>query len=162
MLIVGIDPGFSGAIAMLDTETQALVIHDCPLFEIKNKKHINVGHLNTIFRDFAARGVTLAVLEWVAPMPRQGIASTGRFMEGFGIYRGLCQAHIPRIELVKPVKWKRALQLGHDKELARKVATAQFPAHSALFARVKDDGRAEAALLCIYGAMRNPVIKAVA
>lgn len=155
MIIVGIDPGFTGAIAVLDIGTNGLVIHDCPTFAIKGKTLINIEHLATIFADLAKRD-PLVILEWVGAMPRQGLGSTWKFAEGFGIYRGLCAAFRLRTEMVKPTKWKRALNLGHDKELARRVATQLFPAESQLFARVKDDGRAEAALLCVYGNISRP------
>ena len=39
-MIVGIDPGFSGAIALLDPVTRKLVIHDMPTLKGVNGKTI--------------------------------------------------------------------------------------------------------------------------
>jgi crossover junction endodeoxyribonuclease RuvC len=57
------------------------------------------------------------------------------------------------------VTWKRAMQVPSDKGACRMRAMQTFPGHSDLFRRVKDDGRAEAALLGFYGATaaRKPI-----
>ncbi len=44
------------------------------------------------------------------------------------------------------------MKLSADKDASRAMACRLFPRHSALFARKKDDGRSEAALLAMYGA----------
>jgi hypothetical protein len=46
-----------------------------------------------------------------------------------------------------PAAWKKVLNLSKDKEQSRKMAIERWPAHAASFSRVKDEGRAEAALL---------------
>jgi len=58
-------------------------------------------------------------------------------------------AGIP-VRWVSASKWKRALGLSADKGASRRRATELWPAQSAMFARVKDDGRAEAALIAYY------------
>jgi crossover junction endodeoxyribonuclease RuvC len=53
--------------------------------------------------------------------------------------------------------WRRAVGLpaSATKEQSRGEAIRRFPGHAAMFARVKDDGRAEAALIAIAGLMRK-------
>ena len=53
--------------------------------------------------------------------------------------------------MVRPNIWKREAAVPADKNAARMMATRLWPDHSNLFARVKDDGRAEAALLAKWG-----------
>jgi len=72
------------------------------------------------------------------------------FGRGLGIVEGVALgAGIP-VRWVSPAKWKRALGLSADKGASRRRAIELWPAQSAMFARVKDDGRAEAALIAYW------------
>ena len=52
--------------------------------------------------------------------------------------------------LHSPAAWKRAVGLSlASKDASRSEAIRRWPAHAACFARVKDDGRAEAALIAV-------------
>jgi crossover junction endodeoxyribonuclease RuvC len=53
--------------------------------------------------------------------------------------------------LVIPQTWKKALGVPADKNAARARACQLFPNMASKFARVKDDGRAEAALIALFG-----------
>jgi crossover junction endodeoxyribonuclease RuvC len=57
--------------------------------------------------------------------------------------------------LVTPQEWKRYFRLGPDKAEARLIAARLIPASAGSFARVRDDGRAEAALLALFGASQS-------
>lgn len=92
----------------------------------------------------------IAVLEQVAARPGQGAPATFRFGQGYGaIEMGLVGNGWAR-NYVTPSVWKRHFKLSKDKGVSRALATQRFPLHANLFARVKDDGRAEAALLALY------------
>ena len=56
------------------------------------------------------------------------------------------------IERVAPQKWKRALAVPADKDGARARASVLLPKHSGHWPLKKHDGRAEAALIALYGA----------
>jgi crossover junction endodeoxyribonuclease RuvC len=56
------------------------------------------------------------------------------------------------LHYVTPAKWKKHFGLNRDKGVSRSKATERFPEYANLFSRVKDDGRAEAALIALYGA----------
>jgi hypothetical protein len=60
-----------------------------------------------------------------------------------------------RVEYVTPAKWKRDMKLGKDKGEARDMAMRRWPNHRDKFKRVKDDGRAEAALIALWGRMNH-------
>ena len=57
--------------------------------------------------------------------------------------------------LVSPQTWKRLFQLGADKRECRVTATRLFPLNVTDFCRVRDDGRAEAALIALFGATQK-------
>jgi crossover junction endodeoxyribonuclease RuvC len=155
MLIIGIDPGLSGAVALYNTETGALVVEDIPTLALtrggKAKRDVNVPELARIID---AAQPDRAFIEAVSSMPGQGVSSVFKFGEVLGIIRG-CLAFVPTAS-VPPAVWKRAMGIpsGSGKDASRALATNLFPRHSSLFARVKDDGRAEAALLAVYGARK--------
>jgi hypothetical protein len=90
-------------------------------------------------------------------MPKQGVSSTFKFGASYGAVLGVLAALKIRTVLVSPTTWKRHFALDSDKEKSRALALrtfAQTPEHCA---RKKDDGRAEAALLALFGAKKEAV-----
>lgn len=156
MIVLGIDPGVSGAWAVYDTTTATVFAADAP----------------TIGKDLDAASFAAEILKWkpdravierVGPMPNQGLSSTFRFGVAYGVVQGIVASQNIPVEFVMPGKWKShygfasALPPGpmrkNDlKEKSRRRAIELWPARSDLFRRKKDDGRAEAALLAKYGA----------
>lgn len=92
---------------------------------------------------------TVAVLEKVGGRPRQKGGHTFGFADG-ALETAFRAAGIPT-QRVTPQRWKAHFGLiGKTKDDSRALATLHFPAASASFERVKDDGRAESALLALY------------
>lgn len=155
MTIISIDPGMSGAIATLADDGSLIEVTDMPVFAVvkrvggkdRTKNHVNVHELGNVL---ARAGADEAVIELVGPMPRDGSMQAFQFGFGVGAIHGACGALGLRIETVTPQKWKKHFGLTADKGQARQLATRRFPAHADLFKRVKDDGRAEAALIALY------------
>jgi hypothetical protein len=52
---------------------------------------------------------------------------------------------------VPPATWKKAMRLKGGKDESREAAMRLWPASAGLFARVKDNDRAEAALIAEWG-----------
>jgi hypothetical protein len=75
-----------------------------------------------------------------------------------GVIEGVLAAAGVPITFITPPAWKRAVGLTlKSKDAARSEAIRRWPSHAALFARVKDDGRAESALIGVAGwTMRHP------
>lgn len=94
----------------------------------------------------------MAVLEQVHAMPKQGVSSTFRFGQCYGALQMAVVGHGYEVHDVTPQKWKKHFGLSNDKGVSRSVASQRFPQCAELFKRVKDDGRAEAALMALYGA----------
>jgi len=151
---IGVDPGFSGALALLFQESPFgdLHIHDMPTAPgPKGKIELNYADL---FNKLAARsssGPTTMWLEKVGPRPGQGVSSMFRFGQQVGALEMAAAAHGYALRYVTSATWKAYFGLSADKGVARGYASKRFPEHAHLFARVKDDGRAEAALIALYG-----------
>lgn len=145
-LVVGIDPGLSGAIAILDTAGALHECHDMPTAG----GLVDCSGLAAILSIAAQRPGSHVVIEDVHSMPGQGVASSFKFGRTMGAIEGVVATlELPR-SYVSPAKWKKALGLSKDKGQSRRRAVETWPGTALAFARVKDDGRAEAALLAIW------------
>jgi crossover junction endodeoxyribonuclease RuvC len=156
--ILGIDPGLSGAIACV-INGELLAVEDMPTFsEIRGRKTINTVNANavaSIMREFALANLETptVVIERVHATPQMGVTSAFSFGDGYGVLRGVTAALGYPVTFVAPNVWKKAMGLTADKGGSRRLATERWPACADLFARVKDDGRAEAALLAGWGSL---------
>lgn len=148
MTRIGIDPGFSGAIAILDGA--AIEIHDMPVFPARSgKTEINHHGLLDLLRSVEPGTVWL---EKVSAMPGQGVSSMFRFGQGYGAIEMAVAASGHVLRYVTPQQWKKHFGLiGAAKDASRAVACQRLPGAAHLFARKKDGGRADAALIGLYG-----------
>lgn len=145
--VAGIDPGFSGAIGIIDGEH--VEVHDMPVAGIGAGKFVDGG---AVFSILKKAGVRTIVIEQVSSRPGQGVATTFRFGSAYGAVLAIAMAVGAKVELVTPVKWKRKYGLiGMGKEASRALALRKFPAVRDFLKRKKDDGRAEGLLLADYG-----------
>jgi crossover junction endodeoxyribonuclease RuvC len=86
-------------------------------------------------------------------MSQQGVSSVFAFGKAYGVVLGVVGANYLKLVSPPPALWKRVLGLsGKGKDASRMAASNFWPHHAGQFARVKDDGRAESALLALYGA----------
>lgn len=143
--VLGVDPGLKGALALWDTRSDKLTIRDMP---------VAAGAVSPQLLSWELRelGPELAWVEQVHSMPKQGVSSTFKFGASYGMVLGVLAALEVRAILVPPSQWKGSLHLSRDKDASRGLAIRLFPKHAGLFSRVKDEGRAEAALVAYYGA----------
>ena len=141
MIILGIDPGITGALAFYDPSCSDRVdAYDMPVAA----KAIDGRNLHALIsRHVPSR----AVIEFVHAMPRQGVSSTFAFGRSFGTAIGVLEAMMLPVFYVSPQRWKRYYGLDSDGEKSRRSALDLFPQSAALFARKKDHHRAEAALI---------------
>lgn len=147
--VVGIDPGLSGALAFyFPSVPDRVAAEDMPTAA-------KMVDLATLAARIQQMRPDLAVVEQVASRPGQGVASTFKFGAAYGAILGVLGALQIRTALVTPTTWKRHFGLDSDKEKSRALALRTFAKSPGHFARKKDDGRAEAALLALYGASLN-------
>ena len=151
MLIYGIDPGYTGAITLYWPATGDIEIHDMPtLTNPKGKTVLNQRAILDILEP-EGDGPRTAFIEHVSAMPNQGVTSVFRFGEQYGQLQMALAATQTPYQLVTPAVWKRHFGLTRDKGVSRGLAMQRFPAYAEKFKRVKDDGRAEATLIALYG-----------
>ncbi len=145
---IGIDPGLSGAIALLRNGEYAEV-WDMPTMGrgSGNKQQINAAEVGKLLRNCPP---CTAYVELVGAMPGQGVSSMFNFGKAAGAVLGALGAlQFPVVE-VTPQRWKRAFDLiGKEKDLARTAAQQLMPA--APLSLKKHCGRADALLLALYG-----------
>ena len=150
MRVLGVDPGISGAIAVYDGSN--IEVADVPTFTAKsgkkNKTMINIPGTMAAILGFEPDFV---FMEKVGAMPGQGVTSMFRFGEAYGILQGLCSDY--PVTFVTPQTWKKfnGIPPGSDKDSSRQRATQLFPSNAASWARKKDNGRTDAALIARYG-----------
>ena len=133
-----------------------LFVHDMPthMVVVSRKDRRAIDERATLDRVQRASlfGAQILVIEQVSGMPGQSGPAAFTFGYGVGVVTTAALACGMTVERVAPSRWKAALGLkSADKAAARKLAAEMFPAQAALFARVKDDGRAEAVLIAKYG-----------
>ncbi len=146
-MILGIDPGITGAIAF--TRKNQLLIEDMPVIKVGKKYKIDATSFSRLIHRDKYR-IKYAIIEDVHAFPGQGVTSTFNFGYGAGILYGVLAAHNIKIIKVKPSVWKPALNLSRDKKKSLELAKRVYPNYKKYFSRLKDDGRAEAALLAHY------------
>jgi crossover junction endodeoxyribonuclease RuvC len=132
----------------VDDELGLTMVQDMPVVRVGKGNVIAENMLCTMIRDLDP---THAYVERVHSMPRQGVSSSFTFGMGYGLVRGVLAGLGIPTTLVTPNEWKRAMRVSTDKSEARLIASRLFPLNARDFSRVKDDGRAEATLLALYG-----------
>ena len=140
MIVVGIDPGLSGAIAILENN-KVLNIFDMPVMAEgkKNKRQLNSAQLVSIIKDGTKPESEIAVVvEQVNAMPGQGVTSMFNFGQTFGAIKGVCAALELPIYFVRPSKWKKHFELiNSSKDASRTKAIEMYPKLSNQLAKKK-------------------------
>lgn len=147
-IILGIDPGLSGALAFYYPSENSVAVFDMPRVQDEIDAH-------QLARIIAGQSPTAAIIERVGPMPRDGVRQAWRFSAANSVAKTVCALmNIPASPVSASV-WKKELQLSGGpagKEKSRLMALQLFPLCADQFARKKDAGRAEAALIAYWGA----------
>ena len=153
MKIIGIDPGLSGAIAVLE-ENKVLGIYDMPVMTDgkKSKKQLNSAQLVSIIKQNTSNNDELAiVVEQVNAMPGQGVTSMFNFGQTFGAIKGVCAALELPIFFVRPSKWKKYFELiNSSKDSSRTKAIEMYPSLSNQLAKKKDVNKSDAILIARF------------
>jgi len=153
VIVLGIDVGLSGALAVLSDDAPPEV-YDLPTIKARsgNRRELSIHQLAPIVFGYKAIDEVRAIVEAQQAMPKQGVSSTFQIGEGYGAIKAmLATLHIP-YEVVRPVDWKRwAGLIGKDKDASRAVAMQRFPTLTDQLKLKKHHGRADALLLAEWG-----------
>ena len=146
---MGIDPGFSGALAVLDSDLKIEFVMDMPIIKVGKKRELDEARLSVIFKMWRSKSINVA-LEKSQTMPNQGIVSSGRYMASYGFLRGLCVGNGIPYHLIQPQTWKKAMMpdMGKEKGGSIQKVSQLYPELS--LTRVKDHGIADAVLIARY------------
>jgi len=153
MIILGIDPGVSGAISILENK-KVIEVFEMPTMidGKKNKKQVNGAQVTNIFKDqLKTDKEIIVVVEHVNAMPGQGVTSMFNFGQSFGVVKGICSALSLPIYFVRPTKWKKHFNLiNTNKDASRTKVIEIYPEISNKISRKKDSNKADAILIARY------------
>ena len=153
MKIIGIDPGLSGAIAILENN-KIKELFEMPVMPEgkKNKRQLNSAQLVKLLKDnFDKKEEISVVVEQVNAMPGQGVTSMFNFGQTFGAIKGICAALGLPIFFVRPAKWKKHFELiNSSKDASRTKAIEMFPSISEQLSKKKDVNKSDAILIGRY------------
>src|SRR5215472_10243758 len=141
MIIAGIDPGLSGALAFLDAaSSMVLDIVDMPTLALsrggKKKRELDA---HALARLIGAQPIGHAFVEQVGAMPGQGVSSVFAFGKAYGVGIGALAALGVPYTLTPPAVWKRALGVPAAKDGARARASQLMPTAAHRWPLVKHD-----------------------
>jgi crossover junction endodeoxyribonuclease RuvC len=148
--IAGIDVGLSGAICVMsDKDGHIVDLLDMPVVVTgKGKRELDEPAIWEVLADWHVDHV---YIEKAQSMPGQGIASTGHYLTGYGILRGMCVGLQIGYTLVHPATWKKAMLLDQGKGKGESIVRAKQLWPTVKLDRKKDHGKADALLIAEYG-----------
>ena len=153
MRIFGIDPGLSGAIAVLENEV-VLDIIDLPVMAEgkKNKRQLNSAQLSQYMsKNVENINKTSVVVEQVNAMPGQGVTSMFNFGQTFGAIKGISATLKLPIYFVRPSKWKKHFDLiNSSKDASRTKAIEIYPSLAEKLSKKKDVNKSDAILIARF------------
>jgi hypothetical protein len=161
MFFIGIDPGTTGAVALLSPNGDVR-FYDTPTTQVrvgkKNRAVYDVVAMRRILRDFELLDPTVTIEE-VHAMPKNGGCGNFSSGYGFGLWVGLLTAFGYPFTTVQPLRWKKILGIKHaagssdadKKNSDRMLACRLFPKAADQMNLVKHHGRADALLIGEYG-----------
>jgi len=155
MLIIGIDPGISGAICFFEDGKVKEIIDMPTMAEGKrNKRQVNgpqiYNEISLRINKFQKKEIII-VIEQVSAMPGQGVTSMFNFGQSFGVLKGICSAMQLSMYFVRPTKWKKYFGLiKTEKDASRTKVIEIFPYISSQLSRKKDSNKADAILIASF------------
>ena len=153
MKIVGIDPGLSGGIAILENNT-VLKLFDMPVMAEgkKNKRQLNSALLvNIIKENISKNEETAVVVEQVNAMPGQGVTSMFNFGQTFGAIKGISATLKLPIFFARPSKWKKHFELiNSSKDASRTKVIEMYPSFAEKLSKKKDVNKSDAILIARF------------
>lgn len=157
-IFIGIDPGISGAVGVVDADGEVIDVFDLPV--VKGQKGSKELHLASLIKKVRAltdgRRVYGAV-EKVHSMPKQGVRSSFRFGKATGQLESMLVTLGIPLMLVTPQAWQKRFTRhveGPDTKV-RSVIAASYRWPDIDLPRKKDHNKAEALLLAEYCRMHH-------
>jgi len=151
-MILGIDPGFSGGLAVINHKGEWIDGMRMPIYHLQKREMIDTRELTKFWASaLGASGSNTIVIESVHSMPKQGVASTFKFGRAAGSVEAWALTMPCEMAFVTPQKWKKDMGVKREKRSSLKLANDLFPEAGAVdWSVLRNDGIAEAALMAYH------------
>lgn len=155
MIVVGIDPGLTGAFAAVDS-AGTYTVEDMPTVPLPGnglvRRRIDGLRLARALRNMVPAGhACLVVMEDVQAIGGSAVQTMGSMMRSVGTAEAAVEILRMDLKRAQPKAWKKFYGLGADKAASLEIARTLFPNIGHMLKRAKDHNRAEALLLAHYG-----------
>ena len=152
MIKIGIDPGLSGAIVIMESNSPIEWIR-MPTMKTGSANRVNAPALAAMIKPYLYLDKPLhAYVELVSSMPGQGVASMFSFGHSAGVIQGVLGAFEIPVTMVTPSQWKKRAGLtGQDKDASRTLAIQMWPFWRELDKKGAGQAYADAAFIALYG-----------
>jgi crossover junction endodeoxyribonuclease RuvC len=145
---LGIDPGATGAIVAVDNDGMVAWT-----WSLKGRTHREIIDLLRGHSDCPC------VVERQFAMPGQGLSSTFKIGEGYGVLVGIVESLGLPLHLVRPQEWQKAMLAGEGKASGQELKRLYVGVAERLWPSISfrgprggmDDGKAAACLIAEYG-----------
>ena len=157
MLVIGCDPGLTGAISLICSQRGLLECEDLPTCANgqntgKMLQWIDAAALQAMLWDWSVRHgfaehSVHACIERPIPMPSMPSTTTASSFDTFGVIRALVTGRVAAdgMTVIDPSDWKKLFGLNRDKDASRACALRLYPEAPVKLA--KHHNRAEAILI---------------
>lgn len=159
MIVAGIDTDVRGAVAILDTTTNKVLLHPLPnrpvMINKKKRTRLDLDKIKSTFPTLL-ENVHYVFLEKQNARPGQGVTSSFTFGQTYGTIIGavmLSTSHTCKVNFVTAAKWKGSMGGTSDKKQTVALATSLAPEISYAWKLSKNTSSAEAFLIALYGAI---------
>jgi len=146
--IIGIDVGFSGAIAIINAKDKSIIeLMDMPIITT-SATELNENVIKEILSD---KDVKHVFIEKAQTMPQNGVVASFRYGAGYGVIRGICVGLGVPYSLCHPSTWKKKMMKDMPKEKYSSILRVCQLYPGLVMPRKKDHNKAEALLVGLYG-----------
>ena len=152
-LVLGIDPGLSAGYAVYGPATQPL-LDDIPVHQAQHGRAAKVRaelDIHACAAAWASLPLDHVFIEDISSRPGQSVTAVRRYAYAAGSLYGVVVTLGLPVTLVAPQAWQKYHRIGPSPDAARQKAVQLFPRIAARIARVKDQHRADALLIALYG-----------
>lgn len=158
-LHLGIDPGQSGAWALLDERGRFVTAADMPIGE---DGRVDGEVLRRAWVDLAIASATIERVGQITRIKGRAMGISGRFNFGWsaGVPDTVLKILGIPVTYTDPTVWKPAVGVTADKKTSLAMARRLWPESAGIYFKLaKHDGRAEAALIGLNGLRQAALLK---
>jgi crossover junction endodeoxyribonuclease RuvC len=164
VIVAGLDPGLSGALAIVD-DGGVVTVDYLPTHQAqhgKAGKQRNELDLHALRLVLTEHRIGHVFLESVSARPGQGVVSMFRFGYAAGSLYGLVIGLALPVTLVRPQTWQKHHGIGPSPDAARQRAVQLYPAVAERLLKKRDSNRADAILVAAYGLQQRGALSRAA